>query len=266
MEPRHLVIARALLSEIDGGRYEPGDSLPTEEQLMASYGTSRNTVRRALQELANRGRIDIKQGSGSTVRRPRRPIVHVASSIEGIPDDERYARYVERMSKEQTEEPRLRFQARRGPAGGRIARLLRIDPNRPGAFVLCRRCDRMFGARLWERQLSYYPGHIAEGSELETPEDIPTGTKEVLAAMGYPQTRHWDVIRAEMPSIKDSDRFGMGPGIPLLVHERLAFSGDTPIRYTVTRMPADRHHLMYVEGDTSEDDLLDALQANTYDD
>ncbi|MDA0565980.1 GntR family transcriptional regulator [Streptomonospora sp. S1-112] len=248
MEPQHLRIAGDLMEKIDEGDYAPGAQLPTEEELMREWGTSRNTVRRALQELANRGRIDTKQGSGSTVRRYR-PTLHLASPAPAGSDAERYESYINRLREEEGRLPTERLEVGREPATGVLAGLLKLDPGDPRAFVVIRRCDRVVGPQLWQRQESYYPGFIAEGTELELPTDIPGGTKDVIAGLGYPQTGAWDVIGAKMPSLKDSSRFGIGPGVPLLVHERVAYSGQTPIRFTRTTMPADRHKLFYAEGD-----------------
>ncbi|MDA8369711.1 MAG: GntR family transcriptional regulator [Nocardiopsaceae bacterium] len=261
-------IAHDLMEGIDEGRYAPGAPLPTEDQLMSFYSTSRNTIRRALQELSNRGRIDTKQGSGSTVRQYR-PTTHLASPVEGEADDERYTRYVERMKEEQGVEPTQKLRVIVEAATGTLAALLHLDPSETEGFVVIRRCDRYVGPRLWQRQLSYYPDHIAmgssEGAQLMQPEDIPQGTRTLLAKMGYPQTKSWDVVGARMPSLKDSTLFGLGPGIPLLVHERMAYSGDTPIRFTKTFMPADRHQLLYADGEMTADALQMATDVNIYD-
>ena len=55
-------VVRALLSEIDGGRYAVGDRLPTEAELCARFELSRFTVRAALGQLEQQGIV---------VRRPR---------------------------------------------------------------------------------------------------------------------------------------------------------------------------------------------------
>ncbi|QBI52485.1 GntR family transcriptional regulator [Streptomonospora litoralis] len=264
MEPRHIEIAQNLMEEIDQGRYAPGDSLPTEDQLVDTYRTSRNTVRRALQELSSRGRINTKQGSGSTVREYR-PTVHLASPVGGQSDDERYASYFERVRREQGVEPREELMVGREAATGALARLLNLDPSEERGFVVIRRCDRFVGPRLWERQESYYPDFIAAGTDLDRPVDIPEGAQKVLTALGYPQTGSWDVVGAKMPSLRQSSRFALGPGVPLLVHERVAYSGTTPIRFTRTHMPADRHQLLYAEGEVSSELIRMATDVNVYD-
>ena len=55
--PIYVQLKTLLLEEILGGRYGPGDQLPTEHELCAQYGISRTPVHRALAELAEDGAI-----------------------------------------------------------------------------------------------------------------------------------------------------------------------------------------------------------------
>ncbi|MYM55465.1 phosphonate metabolism transcriptional regulator PhnF [Thalassovita mangrovi] len=57
-------IATALTSEIAAGHYRPGDKLPTEAELSARFGVNRHTVRRALQDMQERGLTHARRGSG----------------------------------------------------------------------------------------------------------------------------------------------------------------------------------------------------------
>ncbi|MFV0252516.1 MAG: GntR family transcriptional regulator [Beutenbergiaceae bacterium] len=62
-------IAKDLSTLIDSKR--PGDKIPTEQELAASYGASPMTVRRALQLLISAGRIEGIPGRGTFVRAPQ---------------------------------------------------------------------------------------------------------------------------------------------------------------------------------------------------
>lgn len=62
--PLWQAIAATLGHEIDAGHYRPGDRLPSEAQLAARFGVNRHTVRRALAELAEEGRLHSRRGAG----------------------------------------------------------------------------------------------------------------------------------------------------------------------------------------------------------
>ncbi len=66
----YVQLARALRQFIRDNRLEPGDPLPTEEQLQAAYGLSRATVRDALAELEREHLVVRRQGVGTFVARP----------------------------------------------------------------------------------------------------------------------------------------------------------------------------------------------------
>lgn len=67
MSLKYKEISSHLKQKIIEGAYPPGTLLPTEQQLCASFGASRQTVRTALQILADEGLILRRQGSGSRV-------------------------------------------------------------------------------------------------------------------------------------------------------------------------------------------------------
>ncbi len=66
--PRYQVVAQALMRDIEEGRYQVGDMLPTEAQLGELYGVSRYTVREAVRRLTEAGLITRRAGVGTTVR------------------------------------------------------------------------------------------------------------------------------------------------------------------------------------------------------
>jgi DNA-binding FadR family transcriptional regulator len=56
-----------LRDQITGGAWAIGDRIPTEAELAALTGTSRNTVREAVQSLVHAGLLERRQGSGTYV-------------------------------------------------------------------------------------------------------------------------------------------------------------------------------------------------------
>ena len=60
-------VAEELQQAIAAGKYLPGDKLPSERELMETYGISRITVRQAMAILESRGMSQSIQGKGSYV-------------------------------------------------------------------------------------------------------------------------------------------------------------------------------------------------------
>jgi GntR family transcriptional regulator, transcriptional repressor for pyruvate dehydrogenase complex len=63
-------VLQALSSSIESGSLKPGDRLPSERELMATYRVSRTVVRGAIASLRSSGRIDTQQGRGAFVQAP----------------------------------------------------------------------------------------------------------------------------------------------------------------------------------------------------
>src|ERR1700721_1986948 len=64
-------VETVLANEITHGDLQVGDQLPTEDSLIARFGVSRITVRRAIQNLVSRGLLEIRRGLGTFVLSPR---------------------------------------------------------------------------------------------------------------------------------------------------------------------------------------------------
>jgi GntR family transcriptional regulator len=69
--PLYYQLKMLLAERIDNDDWQPGDMLPTEEQLGEQYGLSRTTVRQALRELELEGRISRYRGLGTFVSKPK---------------------------------------------------------------------------------------------------------------------------------------------------------------------------------------------------
>jgi DNA-binding FadR family transcriptional regulator len=61
------VVVESITSRIARGEIKPGDKLPTESEIMASFGVSRTVVREALSRLQAAGLAETRQGVGTFV-------------------------------------------------------------------------------------------------------------------------------------------------------------------------------------------------------
>lgn len=76
----YLQLETELKQAILDGKYGVGERIPTEQELCQSFGMSRITVRRAVQDLAEEGLLSKVQGRGTFVAVPK----HVLGSTESL--------------------------------------------------------------------------------------------------------------------------------------------------------------------------------------
>jgi GntR family transcriptional regulator len=78
-------VEAVLAGEIADGDLKAGDQLPTEDDLIARFEVSRITVRRAIQNLVNRGLVEVRRGKGTFVAAPK--ITQELTELSGFVED-----------------------------------------------------------------------------------------------------------------------------------------------------------------------------------
>ena len=82
--PAYQALREQLRDEIAAGRYRDGARLPTESELVARHGLSRQTVRRAFQDLVADGVVYRVPGRGTYAREPGGRYLRQLGSIEDL--------------------------------------------------------------------------------------------------------------------------------------------------------------------------------------
>lgn len=84
--PLYQQIKNQIETDIEDGRYAPGDKLPSEREMCKEYAVSRIPVRKALELLEADGLIQSFQGKGSFVCAPkiRNSLVHIQTFSETL--------------------------------------------------------------------------------------------------------------------------------------------------------------------------------------
>lgn len=82
--PAYQTLREKLRDEIAAGRYRDGARLPTESELVAAHGLSRQTVRRAFQDLVAEGMVYRVPGKGTYASDPGRRYLRQLGSIEDL--------------------------------------------------------------------------------------------------------------------------------------------------------------------------------------
>jgi GntR family transcriptional regulator len=83
-EPAYQTVREALRDEIAAGLYRDGVRLPTESELVARYGVSRQTVRRAFVDLVAEGVVYRVPGRGTYASESGRRYLRQLGSIEDL--------------------------------------------------------------------------------------------------------------------------------------------------------------------------------------
>lgn len=84
-EPKYATIAADLQSRIAIGEYRPGQALPPQRELSASYGVTLMTLRQALGLLADQGLVTQEPGRGTYVSGPK--AAHTMGPLRSLSDD-----------------------------------------------------------------------------------------------------------------------------------------------------------------------------------
>ncbi len=65
------LIVKDLMASITSGELKAGELLPNEKQLCEMFGVSRSILREAISQLASKDLVDVRQGYGTVVTKPR---------------------------------------------------------------------------------------------------------------------------------------------------------------------------------------------------
>jgi GntR family transcriptional regulator len=89
MKPAYQILREQLRDEIAAGHYSDGVRLPTESELVAQHGLSRQTVRRAFQDLVADGAVYRVPGRGTYASEPGRYLRQLGSieDLMSLSDD-----------------------------------------------------------------------------------------------------------------------------------------------------------------------------------
>ncbi|MFJ6935297.1 GntR family transcriptional regulator [Streptomyces sp. NPDC101132] len=217
--PKYQRIADALKAAIQAGEYGPGDRLPGENDLMATYEVARMTARQALSVLQNEGLAEARKGAGVFVRafRPlrRRGLQRLAQDQWGSgksiwsADIEDRTLVVDQI--EVGEES----------ADDRIAGALGLAS---GSAVWVRSRRFVLDGKPVLIATSYLPSDIVAGSAITQEETGPGGTYARLADLGFKPVHFREEIRCRMPSADEADRLSLSMGTPVVLIVRTAFA------------------------------------------
>lgn len=222
---RYLDLADQFRSRIAEGRVGPGGALPSEAELATEYGTSRVTVRRALDVLRQEGLVTSRQGAGwfvafDPVRQPLGRVTTIEAALEaaGATPGRKILAFGFVGA------PAPAASALRTSAGTDVLRVERLNlaDDRPFALVV-----------VWVR------GDL--GADLSRADVEHAPFYDLLPLRGVALGTVHQTIGAEIADGATARSLDAEPGSALLVARRVTCDTDgAPVLYSEHRYPADR--------------------------
>lgn len=234
-------IAEDLRERIDSGDLVPGSKIPSENELMATYGVEQPTARRALEVLKNEGLIIARRGAGTFVRefrtfrrlspaRLKETVWGSGGSIWQCDDGDRPLTVGDVHVAEE-------------PAPRHVARGLDLTE---GQAVLVRRRSYLIEDNPIQFAASYYPADLVRGSRIAEPDTGPGGAYARLAELGCKPVLFREELRSRMPREEEAQTLQLAQGTPVILIVRTAYTEDEkPVEVNEMTLDASSYILEY---------------------
>ncbi|MGH3938451.1 MAG: GntR family transcriptional regulator [Pseudonocardiaceae bacterium] len=229
--PKYLQIAGHIRDQIVRGDLAPGDDVPSEREIAATWSVARPTAARALEALRVQGLVESRRGSGTYVRQakaaPRARERYERARDLGTMYSP--AESVEFVAVDVIPGPEHVVEALQLPADSsavRRARLLRDADGRP-----------------IELSTSWFAPQLAEQApRLLEPERLRGGTAKYLAEITGRQPAYArDQVAARLATVQERRLLELTRPAAVLVYQLTVYGpADTPIQFDDATYPPDR--------------------------
>lgn len=229
-QPLYHQLKTVILREIEAGRWQPDEQLPTEHELADRFRVSKITVRQALRELAGAGFIRREQGRGTFVE--RRKLQQGPRELTSFTDEMRRHGLV----------PTSRLLDREiVPAPGEMAVALTIEP---GTAMFKLRRLRLADGEPMGIQTAFLPLDLVPGIETTTFANV--SLYDVLQSQYglRPATARETYCVARMKR-EEAELLRVPVRSPAMTAERVTFLSDgRPLEYVRSVMRGDRYKVV----------------------
>jgi len=228
--PLHVSISARVESSIRSGTWPPGARLPAERDLVRTFGVSRATIRQALADLARRGLVRRRQGSGTYVAEPPVAADITASFSISSALRARGLRLTTRLlASEIVEAERAVAQDLGLLPGAPVVRIERLRTVESEPLIL---------------EVAHVPVALFPGIERED----ATGRSlyDILASTyGRPVASATETIEPVILTARESDLLGVAPNAPALLVRRVTFDRDgTRVESSQALLRGDRSRFL----------------------
>lgn len=215
-----------LINKIKNNEYKVGDAIHSERQLCATYGMSRSTVRKAIEEMEKRGFVERRYGSGTYVS--RQTVNTQLSSFYSFSSEMERLGYRFRSTI-------IHFSII--PSPGNVREWLGI---RPGEEVFEIRRLRVLNDEAMIVETSYIP--VAYCPKLNAGSIELNGLYKSLTQLaGIVINTAQETFEAVLPSEEVQRWLSIDSPAPMLRLERLAYADGRVIEYCESHVRGDRY-------------------------
>jgi GntR family transcriptional regulator len=210
-------VESVLATGIADGTFPSGSQLPTEDILLQRFGVSRTTLQKAIQNLINRGLIEIRRGKGTFVTTPK--IIQDLTELTGFVEDMQAA----------GRHPTARLLSKQIiPASDAVARQLGITG---GTLVVRIQRVRLADNVPMSFDETYLPKAIGEKIIENDLEAEPIfSLLEQKYQMPLVEAEYRMEATSAAPAVAEA--LGVAPGSPIFLIERTSYcAGNLPVDY-----------------------------------
>lgn len=216
---------RQLLEQKISDELHAGDAIPSERALVESLGVSRVTVRQAIADLVESGRLERVHGKGTYVTGPKiNSRLHLTSFSR-----EMRARGLAPATEVLGSEV--------APARAEVAEKLQVIP---GSMVYRVERLRLADGTPMAYEVGYYPEPMFPGlleRELGALYDVFSHDYGIVATSGQ------QIVRSEAADHHQARILGIPRRAPLLVQERVTRAGDSLMEFSTSYYRGDRYRI-----------------------
>jgi GntR family transcriptional regulator len=228
--PLYYQIKQTLKGWIVNGEFNPGDKIPSENELADRFSVSRLTVRQAISQLVQEGFLNTKRGEGTFVTNNEKLINSFSLEFSGFMDDLFY-----QVSKVKIQSVRLS----RIEAPKLVREKLDLDDEEKDVVQIKR--VRLLRDRVFSYTINYLPTSIGmriiETDLLEKPL-----LKIMEQDLNIEFTEASQIIEASFADQEVAEQLGISPGSPVLYLERVMYTkGKKPVEFVQSSHPGDRY-------------------------
>ena len=231
-KPVYVQIAEELRENIQQNTYQPGDKLPTENNLSQRFGVNRHTIRNAIALLKEEGLIRVDRGRGT----------FVAATPIKYPIGQR-VRYNESLKAQGIKASYKTLKAIEIPAAKQIAQALTIEI---GAKVILIERLGLADNQPISIASSYFPGDRLPNL-IANWEKYTSISKLLQEKYNCDHLRHSTKVSARIVREDDARLLQVPLNYPILLAESINCDRDRQvIEYGVTRFRGDRMELVFI--------------------